>query len=142
MGFTDTSIGRSITSVCAIFLTTLSKQHGLCNSLSSFLDKTFSVLLNHWLFDNLHQSDVTFKRRVRARSLFCTNTSCETYSISHWYILELHSNLFDLVDVASMSHITTTIDDRGRYRATTSDLAMFSLTTEPPTATRRYHHTS
>jgi hypothetical protein len=133
MGFTDNSIGGSITSVCVLFLTTLSKHYGLCNSLSSFLDKTFSVLLNHWLFDNFHQSDVTFKRRVRARSLFCTNTSCETYSISHWYILELHSNLFDLVDVASMSHITTTVNARGKYRATMPDWAISSLS-EAPTA--------
>jgi hypothetical protein len=141
MGFTDTSIGGSITSVCAIFLTTLSKHYGLCNSLSSFLDKTFSILLNHWLFDNLHQSDVTFKRRVRARSLFCTNTSCETYSISHWYILELYSNLFDRVDVASISHITTTVDDRGRYCATMPDRAILGLS-ETPTAAQQHHHTS
>jgi hypothetical protein len=110
MGFTDTSIGGSITSICAMSLTTLSKHYGLCNSLSSFLDKTFSVLLNHCLFDNIHQSDVTSKRRVRARSLFCTDTSCETYIISHWYISELHNNSFDRVDVASMSHFTTAVE--------------------------------
>jgi hypothetical protein len=41
--------------------TTLSKHHGLCISLSSLLHKDFSVLLNHWLFNNFHQLTVTFQ---------------------------------------------------------------------------------
>jgi hypothetical protein len=41
--------------------TTLSKHRGLCISLSSFLDKDFSVLLHHWLFNHFHQPTVTFQ---------------------------------------------------------------------------------
>jgi hypothetical protein len=144
MGFTDTSIGGSVTSVCAIFFTTLSKHYGLCNSLSSFLDKTISVLLNHWLFDNLHQSDVAFKRRVRAS---CSDAVLYRYKlrdIQHLALVQFRATQ-QFLRLSGRRIIVTRHHGRRWLRQVSYNNSRFgytSLPTKAPTAAHRYHRTS